>query len=162
MTRPALQRRLFLVASDGEPLNQTHSGLGFTSSISTMTKPYFSVATLSPISPVSPAVPFFGAVDSLPRLRGLASASGPFLAVVSALAWGSSPAPLVQAPKFSAAFEEVYAGLHSPPPLPSVVRGGPAPPGGLPRGRVCLGSGCPGPAVGAAGCLCRGHVPPVQ
>ena len=27
MTRPALQRRLFLVASDGEPLNQTQSGL---------------------------------------------------------------------------------------------------------------------------------------
>jgi len=135
---------------------------GFTLIISKMTKPYSSVATLSPFSPVSPAVPFFGAVDSLPRLRGLASASGPFLAVVLALAWGSPPAPLVQAPKFSAAFEEVYAGLHSPPPLPSVVRGGPAPPGGLPCGRVCLGSGCPGPAVGAAGCLCRGHVPPVQ
>ena len=104
-----------------------------------MTKPYPSVVTLSPISPVSPAVLFLGAVGSLPRLRGLASVSGPFLAAVLAFAWGSPPAPLVQAPKSSAAFEEVYAGLPLPPSLP--VRGsrwacpswGPSPRLGLSR-----------------------------
>ena len=43
-----------------------------------------------------------------------------------------------------------------------MVRVGPAPLGGLPRGRACLGSGCPGPAVGVAGCLRWGLFPPVQ
>ena len=83
-----------------------------------MTKPYSSVSVVSPIPPVSPAVPFPCADGSLPRLRGLASASGPCLAVVLAFSRGFPLAPHVQAPKSSAAFEEVYAGIATPP-LPS-------------------------------------------
>ena len=74
---------------------------GFTSITPIITKPHPSVAILTPIPPVSPAVPFPGSDSSLPRLRGLASASGPCLAVGLAFLWGSPPAPLVQAPQVS-------------------------------------------------------------
>ena len=96
--------------------NSSKTGLTLISP--TFTKLHPSVSAVSLIPPVSPAVPFPCADGSLPRLHGLASASGPCLAAVLAFFRGFPLVPHVQAPKFSAAFEEVYAGIATPP-LPS-------------------------------------------